>query len=200
VKHNIAVFASGTGSNALKIIEYFEKRSDISVALVVSNREDAGVLSHAVSHHIPSLTITKKLLSDENFMLEKLRSYEITFVVLAGFLLLIPNFLVETFAQKMINIHPALLPKYGGPGMYGRHVHSAVKEAHETESGITIHFVSSKYDEGGIVFQHTVSLSPDDTPEDIAKRVLKLEHTFFAPVIDQLLTGRDQVANLQSGN
>ncbi|RLD21590.1 MAG: phosphoribosylglycinamide formyltransferase, partial [Bacteroidetes bacterium] len=171
VKHNIAIFASGSGSNALKIIEYFAIHSEVSVALILTNREDAGVLDHAANHQIPSLVITKKLLQDEDFLLAKLGAFNIDFIVLAGFLLLIPKFLVEKFDHKMVNIHPALLPKYGGPGMYGKNVHIAVKEARETESGITIHFVNTKYDEGGIVFQHTVQLEKDDTPEEIASRV-----------------------------
>jgi phosphoribosylglycinamide formyltransferase-1 len=200
VTKNIAIFASGTGSNALRIIEYFGDRSDISVALIVTNHRDAGVLNHAIKHQIPSLIITRKSLSDKGFMLGELSSLNIDFIVLAGFLLLIPKFLVERFTQKMINIHPALLPKYGGPGMYGKHVHAAVKEAQETRSGITIHFVNSEYDDGAIVYQHTVQLSEDDTPDDIAARVLKLEHKYFAPVIDQLLTDRDLAVILQSDN
>ena len=198
VKSNIAIFASGSGSNALKIIEHFENRSDVSVALIVTNRDNAGVLNHATRHQIPSLIITKNLLSDEAFILEKLNLFGIDFIVLAGFLLLIPEFLVKRFARKMLNIHPALLPKYGGPGMYGSNVHRAVKQAQETESGITIHFVNTKYDEGGIVYQHTVSLSQDDTPEEIARRVLALEHLHYARVIDQLLTGRVHSAGIQS--
>lgn len=194
VKSNIAIFASGTGSNALKIIEYFANRSDVSVALIVTNRKDAGVLDHAVKYQIPSLVISKKLLGDKSYMLEKLSALSIDFIVLAGFLLLIPEFLVEGFVRKMVNIHPALLPRFGGPGMYGSNVHRAVKEAHETESGITIHFVNSKYDEGGIVFQHSVALSQEDSPDEIAKKVLKLEHEHFAPVIDHLITGRGHSA------
>ena len=200
VKNHIAIFASGAGSNALKIIEYFADRSDVTVALIVTNRGDAGVLTHAKEHHIPSLVITKELLRNENFMLKELMSFNIDFVVLAGFLLLVPEFLVERFKNKMINIHPALLPKYGGAGMYGKNVHRAVKEAHETESGITIHFVNTKYDEGGIVYQHSVQLSPEDTPDEIATRVLELEHAYFAPVIDQLLTGKDLTAIQDSDN
>lgn len=200
VKNHIAIFASGTGSNALKIIEYFEDRSDVTVALIVTNRGDAGVLTHAKEHQISSLVITKELLRNENFMLKELMSFNIDFVVLAGFLLLVPEFLVERFKNKMINIHPALLPKYGGAGMYGKNVHRAVKEAHETESGITIHFVNTKYDEGGIVYQRSVQLSPEDSPDEIATRVLELEHAYFAPVIDQLLTGKDLTAIEDSDN
>jgi len=200
VNQHIAIFASGTGSNARSIIGYFEKRSDITVALIVTNRADAGVLNHAKRYGIPSLLITKKLLNDEKFMLGKLRSFGITFIVLAGFLVLIPKFLVLNFAQKMINIHPALLPKFGGSGMYGKHVHLAVKEAGESESGITIHYVNTEYDKGGIIFQRSVDLAPRDTPDEIATKVLKLEHAFFAPVIDKLLTGRDLATILHSDN
>jgi phosphoribosylglycinamide formyltransferase 1 len=200
VNQNIAIFASGTGSNALNIITYFQDRPDVSVALIVSNRNGAGVLNHAADYRIPTLVVTKELLGEEIFMMEKLQSFNIDFIVLAGFLLLIPEFLVKAYSSKMINIHPALLPKYGGPGMYGKHVHRAVKEAKETESGITIHFVNTRYDEGGIVFQRTVQLSADDTPDDIAKKVLELEHKYFAPVIDRLLTGRDPEGDLHSDN
>ncbi len=198
MKQKIAIFASGSGSNALKIIEYFEERADISIALIVTNKGDSGVLNHASAHRIPSLLITRQLLDDEDYILGQMKSFGIDFIVLAGFLLLVPAYLVERFRKKMINIHPALLPKYGGPGMYGSNVHKAVKAANETESGITIHFVNSKYDEGGIIYQHSVKLSPDDTPEAIAKRVLKIEHAYFAPVIDKLLSGRDLPANLQN--
>ena len=198
MKQKIAIFASGSGSNALKIIEYFEERADISIALIVTNKGDSGVLNHASAHRIPSLLITRQLLDDEDYILGQMKSFGIDFIVLAGFLLLVPAYLVERFRKKMINIHPALLPKYGGPGMYGSNVHKAVKAANETESGITIHFVNSKYDEGGIIYQHSVKLSPDDTPEAIAKRVLKIEHAYFAPVIDKLLSGRDLPANLHN--
>jgi phosphoribosylglycinamide formyltransferase-1 len=185
---NIAIFASGTGSNALKILEHFKDRTDISVSLIVTNQKNAGVLNHASSFQVPQLILTKALLKNEEFMTTQLKAYEVDFIVLAGFLLLIPEFLVKQFYHKIVNIHPALLPKYGGPGMYGQNVHAAVKAAGELESGITIHYVNAKYDEGGIVFQKTVPLNTHDTPEDIAKKVLTLEHTYFAQVIDNLLT------------
>lgn len=196
----IAIFASGTGSNALKIIEYFRKRTDVEVALVVTNRSDAGVLDHAMSYNIPAIIISKKELAEASLILEKLRSNGIDFIVLAGFLLLIPSFLVEEFDQRIVNIHPALLPKFGGHGMYGSKVHVAVKEAKESESGITIHFVNSKYDEGNIVYQHKVQLTADDTADTIAGKVLTLEHNYFAPVIDHLITSRELEAVLQIDN
>ena len=186
-KHRIAIFASGGGSNALKIIEYFADRSDVDVSLVITNKPDAGVLKHAHTHHIPSYVVTRRLLKDADRINALLELHEIDFIALAGFLLLMPAAIVERFAGRIVNIHPALLPAYGGKGMYGMNVHRAVKEAGDTVSGMTIHFVNTKYDEGAIIFQDRVALEADDTAESIAAKVLKLEHKHFARVIDNLL-------------
>lgn len=185
---NIAIFASGGGSNALRIIEHFKHSETINVALVIANKPGAGVLKHAHEHHIPSLVITKRILSDPSVMNPVLEALDIHFVALAGFLLLMPEYIVERFEGKMVNIHPALLPKYGGKGMYGMHVHRAVKENAEAVSGPTIHFVNTKYDEGNIIYQATTPLEPSDSPEEIAAKVLKLEHEFYPRVIEHLIT------------
>lgn len=184
---NIAIFASGSGSNARKIMEYFAERKDVSVQLVISNRADAGVLKIAESFGVDSIVIDRPTFYNSEDVVSVLNKYEITLIVLAGFLWLIPNYLVDAFQGRIINIHPALLPKYGGKGMHGSHVHRAVKEANESESGMTVHYVNERYDEGQIIFQARCQLSPADTPDDIARKVLELEHKHYAVVIDQLL-------------
>jgi phosphoribosylglycinamide formyltransferase-1 len=184
---NIAIFASGTGSNARRIIEYFENKADIDVKLVISNKPTAPVLDMARSHGINTLTLDRKRLYETEGLLEQLHQYQIDFIVLAGFLWLVPPYLVRAYPGKIVNIHPALLPKYGGHGMYGHHVHEAVKRAGDLESGLTIHFVNEAYDEGDIIFQASCRLHAEDSPEEIAKRVLRLEHEHFAPVIEQLI-------------
>lgn len=184
---NIAIFASGSGSNAKKIIEYFQEHSQIKVALVVSNNIDAGVLQIAKSHHIPTSIINKKTILDEQQVLEILSKHQIDFIALAGFMILIPAYLSRAFDNRMLNIHPALLPKYGGKGMYGHFVHEAVFENKEIESGISIHYVNEHYDEGQIVFQKSVNIENCKNALEIAQEVLKLEHQNYAPVIASLL-------------
>jgi phosphoribosylglycinamide formyltransferase 1 len=183
----IAIFASGGGSNALKIIEYFAHHSSIEVALVVSNKKDAGVLTIAQAHHIPSVIVSKSTFYETEDILQALSHYKISFIVLAGFLLLVPQYIISRFNKKIVNIHPALLPKYGGKGMYGHHVHEAVKAAGDTESGLTIHYATEHYDEGDILFQARCALEPQDTAEDIARKVLQLEHAHYAKVIERLI-------------
>ncbi len=185
---NIAIFASGTGSNARKIIEHFKNSPSVRVALVVSNKKDAGVLDIAHEHGIPTQVIDRKMFYETEDLLGILKKHGIEFIVLAGFLWLVPAYLVRAFPKKMVNIHPALLPKFGGKGMYGKHVHEAVKSANETETGITIHLVNEHYDEGDIVFQTKCPVLPDDTPGDIARRVLQLEHRHFPTIIAQLFS------------
>ncbi len=184
---NIAIFASGSGSNARKIMEYFAERKDVSVQLVISNRADAGVLKIAESFGVDSIVIDRRTFYETEDVVSVLNKYEVSLIVLAGFLWLIPEYLVEAFQGRVVNIHPALLPKYGGKGMHGKHVHEAVKKAGESESGMTIHYVNERYDEGQIIFQARCQLSPTDTPEEIAGKVLQLEHKHYAEVIDQLL-------------
>jgi phosphoribosylglycinamide formyltransferase 1 len=189
---NIAIFASGSGSNAKKIMEYFEEHPSIRVALVVSDRSKAGVLEHAKAHHIPTLIINKKSFYESEEILEIFNTYSVNFLVLAGFLLLIPSYLVRKYPHHILNIHPALLPKYGGKGMYGIHVHRAVRAANETTSGMTIHRVNEHYDEGDILFQASCMVAPEDSPEDIAAKVLQLEHRHYAEVIEQAITDLGQ--------
>ena len=187
-KINIAVFASGSGSNARKIMEHFKNHPSVKVALVVSNKKDAGVLDIAKEYGIDTLTVSKSTFYETDNILTSLSDYNISFIILAGFLLLVPQYIIRHFNKKIVNIHPALLPKFGGKGMFGIHVHEAVKEAGEKETGITIHFCNEHYDEGNVIFQARCPVFPHDTAQDIAKRVLSLEHEHFAKVIEQVLT------------
>lgn len=187
---NIAIFASGGGSNARKIIEHF-KQSDVArVVLVVSNKPKAGVLDIAAEHGIPTQIIDRHGFYETEMILGVLQEHAVDFIALAGFLWLVPGYLVRAFPGRVVNIHPALLPKYGGKGMYGHHVHEAVKAAGESETGMTIHLVNEHYDEGDIIFQATCPVSPEDTPEDIARKVLVLEHRFFPETIEKLILGK----------
>ena len=181
----MAVFASGTGSNTKKIIEYFEGHSQIKVGLIVSNKPEAGVLNIAKEENIPSLIIEKEKFFSGNAYVDELKEMEIDFIVLAGFLWKIPSLLIKSYPDKMINIHPALLPKYGGKGMYGSRVHEAVISAKEKESGITIHYVDDLYDHGKIIFQAKCIVDENDTPETLAKKIHLLEHENFPRVIEQ---------------
>lgn len=182
----IAIFASGTGSNARKIVEYFKGHASIEVSLVVTNKATAPVLDMAATHGIPTLLLNRVTFYETEELLGQLKGIDL--IVLAGFLWLIPDYLVRHFPRRIVNIHPALLPKYGGKGMYGKYVHQAVKAAGETESGITIHYVNEHYDEGRVIFQASCPLESEDDAEAIAQKVLSLEHRHFAPVIEQLLT------------
>jgi phosphoribosylglycinamide formyltransferase-1 len=186
-KQHIAIFASGGGSNARKIIEYFKNSETIAVRLVVSNKKDAGVLDIAHSSDIETLVVNRADFACEDQLLPELRARNIDYIVLAGFLLLVPAYLVSAFPQRIFNIHPALLPKHGGKGMYGHFVHEAVKAAGDTESGMTIHWVDEHYDEGTILFQARCPLAPEDTPEEIARKVLELEHRYYAEVIEKTI-------------
>lgn len=185
---NIAIFASGGGSNAQKIMEHFQGISLAKVSFVLSNKAEAGVLEKAEKMGVETLVFDRPYFYETTEILKELDKRKIDFVVLAGFLWLVPNYLVRHFPRRIINIHPALLPKYGGKGMYGMHVHRAVKESGEKESGITIHYVNEKYDDGSIIFQKTCKLDPADSPENIAAKVLKLEHHYFPRLIEQLLS------------
>ncbi len=185
---NIAIFASGRGSNAKKIIEYFNNNEAIArVSLIVSNKKEAPVLEMAREEDIDAVVLDRKTFYQTKKILQVLHNHKIDLIVLAGFLWLAPSYLVEAFAGRMINIHPALLPKFGGKGMYGMHVHKAVKEAGEKESGITIHYVNEAYDEGQVIFQARCSVNDSDSPQDIARKVQQLEHRHFAPEIAKLL-------------
>jgi phosphoribosylglycinamide formyltransferase 1 len=185
---NIAIFASGTGSNAQKIIDHFKNSDKARVSLIVCNKPGAGVLNIATRENIPSILIDKQQFFHSDHYIKELQQANIDLVVLAGFLWKVPVNLVQAFPNRIINIHPALLPKYGGKGMYGHFVHEAVIAASETESGITIHFVNEKYDDGAPILQERVTITPDDTPETLAAKVLVLEHKWYPLIVERLLT------------
>jgi phosphoribosylglycinamide formyltransferase-1 len=189
---NILIFASGTGSNAENIIQYFKNSSSISVVAVFSNNLNAKVIEKAKILNVPTVTFSKDELYDD-FVIAKLNAFKPDLIVLAGFLWKFPEPIIAKYPNQIINIHPALLPKYGGKGMYGKYVHQAVLDNQETETGITIHFVNEQYDEGGIIFQKSVSISDCSSAEEIANKVHELEHRYFPEVIDQLLTRNSQL-------
>lgn len=183
---NLAIFVSGGGSNCENIIRYFKDSDKVNVALVVANKAGVPALEKAERLGVPTRVLPKADLNREDVALPLMKEYSIDFIVLAGFLLVIPDFLIREYDRRIINLHPALLPKFGGMGMYGHHVHEAVKAAGETETGMTVHWVSGKVDGGGIIAQFRTPISPDDTPDDIAAKehVLEMEH--FPQVIEAL--------------
>ena len=184
---NIAIFVSGGGTNCENLIQYFKEKTWVKTTLVVSNRPDAYALVRAASHNVPTTVVNKEKLNDPDVMLPLLEQYRVDFIVLAGFLPLIPDFLIEAFPRKIINLHPALLPKYGGKGMWGHHVHEAVKAAGETDTGMTVHYVSNVCDGGEIIRQFRVALTPDDTADDIAEKEHQLEMAHFPAVVEEVL-------------
>ncbi|HBI00797.1 MAG TPA: phosphoribosylglycinamide formyltransferase [Flavobacterium sp.] len=184
---NIVIFASGTGSNAENIIHYFKNNTSKSVVAVFSNNSNAKVVEKAKKLGVQTVTFNKDELYDD-FVLSKLIELKPDLIVLAGFLLKFPEHIIKEFSNKIINIHPALLPKYGGKGMYGNYVHQAVLDNQETETGITIHFVNEHYDEGGIIFQKSISIVDCSTFEEVSQKVHQLEQEHFPTIIDQLLT------------
>ncbi|MFT3826032.1 MAG: phosphoribosylglycinamide formyltransferase [Chitinophagaceae bacterium] len=183
---NIAIFASGAGSNAQKIIDHFRNDINIKVALIVCNKPNAGVLDIAVREHIPYILIEKEQFFRGNGYVDELHNYHIDLVVLAGFLWKVPVSLVNAYSGSIVNIHPALLPAYGGKGMYGAHVHNAVIEAGDKESGITIHYVDELYDNGKIILQERCTIEPGDTPETLAAKIHTLEHAHYPLVIEKI--------------
>ena len=184
---NIAIFVSGSGSNCENIIKYFSSSADIHVSLVISNKADAYALVRAKKLNVPSVVISRKELQQEEIVMPLLQQYDIHFIVLAGFLVMIPDYLIQTYDRRMINLHPALLPKYGGKGMWGHHVHEAIKEAGETETGMTVHYVSNVCDGGEVIVQFSTPLSPDDTADDIAAKEHELEMKYFPKVIEDVI-------------
>ena len=187
--HQLILFASGKGSNVQAIIDFFADNGKARVALIVCNNPGAGVLTIAEQYKIPVQMIDRASFKEEQ-LVTLLHSYQPSLIVLAGFLWKIPDTLVQAFPESIINIHPALLPKYGGKGMYGQYVHEAVLAAGEKESGITIHFVNEHYDEGAALVQARCALLPGDTAESIAARVGKLEHYFLPRTVEFLLDNR----------
>ena len=187
MKLKIAIFLSGSGSNARNICTYFQNHEKIEVALLLSNKENSGAKAIGEDFEIPYYIFTREQFYHTNEVISKLEQNKISTLVLAGFLWLIPENLLEKYPNQIINIHPALLPNYGGKGMHGMHVHEAVWQNKEKESGITIHYANEHYDEGDIIFQIKCVLAPEDSPEDIAKKVLELEHYYYARVIERVV-------------
>ena len=186
-KVNIAIFVSGSGTNCENLIRYFEGSDCVNCALVVSNKADALALERATRLGVSTAVTPKAQLNDPQVMLPLLREHAIDFIVLAGFLPLVPDFLIDAFPRRIVNLHPALLPKYGGKGMWGHHVHEAVKAATETETGMTVHWVTPVCDGGEIIAQYRCELSPDDTVDDIAEKEHQLEMAHFPQVVEQVL-------------
>lgn len=187
-KVNIAVFASGSGTNCENIIRHFAGSEVATVSLVVSNKADAPVLERACRLGVDSAVLTKAQLNDADIVMPLMRRHGVGFIVLAGFLPLVPDFLIEAYPMRMVNIHPSLLPKYGGKGMWGHHVHEAVKASGDTVTGMTVHYVNAICDGGDIIAQFKVQLSPDDTAEDIARKEHELEMEHFPKVIEQIIS------------
>ncbi|MDR3252179.1 MAG: phosphoribosylglycinamide formyltransferase [Tannerella sp.] len=183
----IALFASGSGTNAENIIRYFEGNADVEVALVVSNKSEAFVHERAQRLGVPSVTHTNAEFRESMSVLYTLNNFGIDFVALAGFMYLLPPAIIDTYRNRIVNIHPSLLPKYGGKGMYGHHVHEAVVAAGEKQSGITIHYVDKHYDEGDIVFQAKCEVLPTDTPADVERKIHQLEYLHYPRVIESIL-------------
>lgn len=187
MKKRIVIFASGSGTNAQNIIQYFQQSNVAEVVHVLTNKKDAKVLERSKAFGVEASSFSKDALISEEGVLQTLKNLRPDLIVLAGFLLKFPEIILRQFPNKVINIHPALLPKYGGKGMYGRHVHEAVVANNEPETGITIHYVNENYDEGAIILQKTTALLDTDVPEDVAKKVHQLEYKWLPQTIETLL-------------
>lgn len=186
-KVNVAVFVSGGGTNCENLIRYFQHSETVNIALVVSNKADAYALVRAERFDIPTTVVPKAELNNPDVMMPLLQRYDIQFIVLAGFLPLVPDYLIDAYPRRIINLHPALLPKFGGKGMWGHHVHEAVKAAGEKETGMTVHYVTPVCDGGEIIAQYRTALSPNDTVDDIAEKEHQLEMEFFPKVVEEVL-------------
>lgn len=186
-KIRIALFASGGGSNAMNLIRHFAGNSVIEIAFVLSNKAEAGVVKKAASKGVETLVFTNEEVADGQFLVDVCAKYSIDFIVLAGYLRLIPVQLIQAFPERIINIHPALLPKYGGKNMYGDKVHQAIIDANETETGITIHFVNEQFDKGKIIAQYVCPVRPEDSIDEVRESVQHLEHTFFPFVVEKVI-------------
>ncbi|MBP7496732.1 MAG: phosphoribosylglycinamide formyltransferase [Bacteroidales bacterium] len=187
---NLAIFASGRGSNAENIIKYFKDSTLINVSLIITNKDKAFVIEIAKENNIPYIIYNKTFFYDSinnNEIIGSLKEYKIDFIILAGFLLKIPESILKLYNKKIINIHPALLPKYGGKNMYGDNVHNAVINSKEKYSGITIHFVNDNYDEGEIIFQVKCDVLPEDNAESLAKRIHNLEYRYYPEIIEKVV-------------
>lgn len=184
---NIVIFASGNGTNAENMIRYFRVRNTAVIRKVITNNPKAGVIKRAENFHVPVTVIDKKAWQNPEKLLENLKDLNTDLIVLAGFLKKIPVNIVAAYRNRIINIHPALLPKYGGKGMYGMHVHEAVIENKEPKSGITIHYANEKYDDGAIIFQAETPVYENDTPESLAERIHKLEYEYFPQIVEKVI-------------
>ena len=187
---NVAIFASGNGTNCENIIKHFAGSEEVKIKFVLSNRSSAFALVRAQQLGVETIVVDSFQLKDESTMMDILQSHSIDYIVLAGFLPIVPSYIVNSFPNHIVNIHPSLLPKYGGKGMWGHHVHEAVKAVGETETGITIHFVNEECDSGTIIKQFKVALSPDDTAEDIEEKVHNLEMTHFPKVLECIFSNK----------
>jgi phosphoribosylglycinamide formyltransferase-1 len=183
----IVIFASGSGSNAERIIEYFEKKGGVEVVMILTNNPQAGVIERGRRLGVPTLIFDRKTFTQTDKIVEILRYQAVDWVILAGFLWLVPQNIIRTFHNRIINIHPALLPKYGGKGMWGHHVHQAVVDNRDKESGITIHMVDEKYDEGKVIFQARCAVDENDTADTVAQKIHLLEYEHFPVIIDKVV-------------
>lgn len=184
---NLAIFVSGSGTNCENIIRYFQNNQQVNISLVISNKADAYALVRAKHLNVETAVLPKSDFNNRELVLDLMSDHRIDFIVLAGFLLMIPDWLIDAYEHRMVNLHPALLPKFGGKGMYGHHVHESVKAAGETETGMTVHWVSNVCDGGEIIEQYKTAISPDDTPDDIAEKEHDLEMEHFPKVIERVL-------------
>lgn len=187
IKTRLALFVSGTGSNALNIIDHFSENEAIDVAFVMTNKSNSPVIAHCAERSVSCFVYSNEIVSDGIFLTSICQEQQIDYIILAGYLRLIPSELIENFPERIMNIHPALLPKYGGKGMYGDRVHAAVIAAKEKESGISIHFVDARFDEGRMIAQAYCKIDPTDTPESLRKKIQQLEHAYFPVVIEKTI-------------
>lgn len=192
-KKNIVIFASGSGSNAQRLLEHFEHHPEIRVAALFSNNPKAYALQRAETYHVPAFLFSRDEFYNSNKVVEQVQQFKPDLVVLAGFLWLVPQNFLQAFPDSIINIHPALLPKYGGKGMHGLNVHTAVVQAGDDKSGITIHRINEEYDKGEFILQEHCPVYPTDTPEELAARVLQLEHKFLPLVVEKLLLKKEEL-------
>ncbi|MDD6003225.1 MAG: phosphoribosylglycinamide formyltransferase [Bacteroidales bacterium] len=184
---NVTIFASGSGSNAENIFNYFKDSKLVRVGLLITDNPKAFVIERCRRHSVPCLVLSKRLIDDTDFMLGVLRDFRTNFVVLAGYIKLVPDYIVAAFDQRIVNIHPSLLPKHGGKGMYGSRVHQSVLDSGDKESGITIHFIDNDYDRGSVIFQAKCPVLPDDTADTLAQRVHALEYEYYPKVIEDTI-------------
>lgn len=196
--YNIAIMASGRGTNARAIIDYFKNHQQIEVRLLLSNRQDSGIPVMSYDTKISNNVFTRKEYHDEMYFLEMLRQYQVDYIVLAGFLWLIPEYLVRHYKDRILNIHPALLPAYGGKGMYGENIHKSIFKNGDQESGVTVHLVNENYDDGRIIHQEKIDISSCRNPDQISKKVLAMEHVIYPKAIETYILAHDDESEIKS--